>query len=559
METDGRFGNDAAGASPAAKQSLEEINAQLRNRIDDLEAVFRVLAVGIGISTDASCNNISINPALGQMLGLDPKQNASLSAPPGKAPTAFEVWNHEGKLEPGELPMQTAARENREVRNFEEIVVREDGRKLHLTCDAVPLRAPDGTVRGVAATFRDVTDMRNATEERVAIERRLLETQQSESLSVLTAGIAHDFNNMLSIVMSSSELARMDLPDESPLLDFFQTIETTVQRAGNLCQQLLAFSGQGRFVVQETDINTIAQRTLQLLKPTILANNEVAVDLAPGLPVISADAPQIQQLLLNLLTNAAESCGERRGHLSVSTASVEVDQILAASTQPANSLAPGPCVRLRVTDDGAGMTPEVIEKAFAPFFTTKFIGRGLGLSVVLGVVRGHHGALTIESRPGAGTIVDVYLPVATKSEKAKTAHGEADPSEPHPVANQLSGRVLVVDDEEILRRSLSTQLSKLGLSVETAGDGIDALEMMERNGGYDLILLDVTMPRLNGFETLERIREFDEDPRVIIMSGFAPQKIADEFAHLKPDAIISKPFLFPALHQQIVRVLAAGR
>lgn len=247
-------------------------------------------------------------------------------------------------------------------------------------------------------------------EERLTLERKLQETQKLESLGVLAGGIAHDFNNLLVGVMGNAGLALLELPDDSPVRETIEQIEVAAQRAADLTRQMLAYSGKGRFIIQHLDLGKLVQEMSQLLKVSISKNTIVSYEFESNLPKVEADATQLRQVIMNLLINASEAVGEREGHINLSTGVRWVDRKYLASTYLAPDLPEGKYVYLEVTDNGSGMDSETLGKIFDPFFTTKFTGRGLGLAAVLGIVRGHKGALKVTSQPGQGTTFSILLP-----------------------------------------------------------------------------------------------------------------------------------------------------
>ncbi|MEQ2006185.1 MAG: PAS domain S-box protein, partial [Limisphaerales bacterium] len=267
-------------------------------------------------------------------------------------------------------------------------------------------------LKAAAEVFGAAIQRADAEQERQRMELKLQETQKLESLGVLAGGIAHDFNNLLTSILGNASLARMDLPPRSPVEHSLEQIEKASLRAADLCRQMLAYAGKGRFVVQPFDLTQLVQDTAHLLQVSVSKKAVLKFDLDAGLPPVLADASQLRQIVMNLVINASEAIGDRSGVIALSTGLVRADRRYLADTHLAGNLPEGDYVFLEVSDTGCGMTPELRARIFEPFFTTKFAGRGLGLAAVLGIVRGHRGALRVYSEPGKGSSFKLLLPIA---------------------------------------------------------------------------------------------------------------------------------------------------
>jgi signal transduction histidine kinase len=236
------------------------------------------------------------------------------------------------------------------------------------------------------------------------MERAWQETQRLESLGVLASGIAHDFNNLLAVVLGHAELVQAELEEASPHADSLQQIADAARRGSSLTQQILAYADQGRMVNEPLDLNALIRELAELVARTLSGSAPVSYRLADGLPLVEGDAVQLQQLLMNLLSNAAEAIGDGEGQISVTTE-------LTTLAAPEGELRAGRYARLLIADSGPGMDEATLRRIFQPFFTTRFLGRGLGLAVAQGIVRGHRGGIQVRSVPGAGTTVMILLPV----------------------------------------------------------------------------------------------------------------------------------------------------
>src|SRR5215472_4648408 len=281
------------------------------------------------------------------------------------------------------------------VEHFESVRVRKDGRQIHVSLSISPIRNAKGLIIGVSGIARDVTA-------RVQLEEKLRNTQKLESLAVLAGGVAHDFNNLLVPIMGNASLAMESLPALDPARPLLKEVIQGSQRAANLTRQLLAYTGRGKFAVELVDLSELARDTALLLRASIARNVELQLDVAVDLPAVEVDVTQMQQVVMNLVINAGEAIGDENGWVRVRTGLEVINESFAGATFISGEVRPGRYVWLEVRDNGCGMDERTKARIFDPFFTTKFTGRGLGLSAVAGIVRAHHGALIVESRPGTG-------------------------------------------------------------------------------------------------------------------------------------------------------------
>lgn len=391
---------------------------------------------------------------------------------------------------------------------------------------------------------------RLAQEERNAFEAKLQHTQKLESLGVLAGGIAHDFNNLLMAIIGNAELALMDISHANPARKSVMEIETVSRRAADLCRQMLAYSGKGKFVVEPISLNDVISEIGHMLGVSIPKNVVLRYNLTDNLPAVEADASQMRQVLMNLVINAAEAIGESDGIITVSTCSVYCDQHYFEKTNINENLPNGDYVGIEVADTGEGMDNATVARIFDPFFTTKFTGRGLGLAAVLGIVRGHHGALKVYSEPGKGTTFKVLLPASKKDAIAYEAESIQESSW------ISSGTVLLVDDEEVLLTVTSKMLARLGFDVLTAKDGVEALEVYKENmDGITCVIMDLTMPNMNGEECFRELRRINETVRVILCSGFNEQDATQRFVGKGLAGFIQKPYRFSTLSAKLQEVL----
>ncbi len=403
-------------------------------------------------------------------------------------------------------------------------------------------------VYGLGTAF-DVTERVRANEARLKVERKLLEAQRLESLGLLAGGVAHDFNNLLTVIQGNAGMVREAVNEPELAQTCLVNIEETCRRASDLVRQMLAYSGRGTVQFQLLDLNRLVQDIAQLLSVSIPKAITLKYELAEALPMVSADAAQLQQVVMNLVTNAAEAIGEMEGTVTLRSGVRQLGESDIPGLRVAEALNPGPFVFLEVVDTGSGMDGETQARIFDPFFTTKFTGRGLGLAAMQGIVRGHGGGVDIQSRPGAGTLFRVYLPAQS---------GTAQPVEAaEPIAARVklagAGLVLVADDEPGIRDFARRVMTRSGFEVLVAEDGVEAVEHVRAHQQeLRLVLLDLTMPRLGGEEALLNMRALGFSGPVIRWSGYAFNEAAPD-----PKApFLRKPFSADELLAAVGKVLA---
>ena len=430
-------------------------------------------------------------------------------------------------------------------------VVRPDGAIRWLYDFTVVARDEDDRVTHYEGYVLDITERKRAEEERRQLELQIQHAQKLESLGVLAGGIAHDFNNLLVGVLGYAGLAEMELPADSPARESVQKIEKAARRAADLTRQLLAYSGRGRFAVEWVDLPALVEEMAHLLQTSVSKKARLEYDFARDLPPIEGDATQLRQVVMNLITNASDALGDQSGAITLRSGVVHVDRDELAETYLSADLPEGPYVYVEVSDTGCGMDEETLAKIFDPFFTTKFPGRGLGLAAVLGIVRGHRGALKVTSEPGRGSTFRVLLPCGGRPEAPVEA-------EPAPGGNwRGAGTILVVDDEESVRAVAQLILERSGFAVLTAVDGREALDVFRAHRDeIALVLLDLTMPHLSGEETLQELRRISADVRVILSSGYNEQEVAGRDAGKSPVRFIQKPYSPSALIEKVREALA---
>ena len=432
------------------------------------------------------------------------------------------------------------------IRTQEPMVTNErhevDGKEIDLEVRKIPI-IQNNVVEQIVSIVRDTTHEKLLTE-------RVQQAQKVESLGVLAGGVAHDFNNILMGILGYAGLAREELPEDSPLLDYVTQIENGSHRAADLTRQMLAYSGKGQLTTKPVNVTELVNGIVNLLRVTFSKKVSLELKLAPDLPSVTGDTTQLQQVIMNLITNASEAVGDHAGSVRVNTGTQFCDETFLLETYATEQLAVGEYVYVDVIDTGCGMTEETQKRIFDPFFSTKFTGRGLGLAAVLGIVKGHGGTIKVTSTPGEGSRFRVLLPVGT----ASTASDHVAQQNSHWHGH---GVVLLVDDEDMVRNVSRTMLERSGFSVITAVDGAEGIEKFTTHiDMVDLVVLDMAMPRMNGTEVLSVIRATRPDVPVLLATGYAEQDTHVDISNDPHSVFIQKPYQKNTLVETIRTILS---
>ncbi len=500
---------------------------QIDSGVDGQERRFTYFSAGVGQLHEVSAAEAMGDASLiyGQIVEEDRREVAEREASAALSGTAFKV-EARIRLPSGRLCWRLFTSAPRRLPNH------------HLVWDGVEV---------------DITERKRTEEDRIRLERQILQAQKFESLGVLAGGIAHDFNNLLMGVLGYADLALLEIPPASPLGEYLAHIKTTAIRLGEISKQMLAYSGRGRFVVEPLDLSALVTEMADLLRISLPKKVALKLDLSFEVPPILADGSQIRQVVMNLLTNAAESIGEEGGLVTVRTGTIAADRDYLSELSWNQELPEGLYVYLEISDTGGGMTLEVQARIFDPFFTTKTTGRGLGLAAVQGIVSGHKGAIKVYSETGKGSTFKVLLPGTESGGEIAAAWKVARPLAPRGAGQTI----LVIDDEETVRTVSRMMLKKAGYTVLTAESGEEALAMLREPARViDLVLLDLTMPRMSGLETFIAIHRVAPDLPVVLCSGYNEQDATNQFVGKGLADFIQKPFEFQSIARKVGEVLA---
>jgi PAS domain S-box-containing protein len=399
----------------------------------------------------------------------------------------------------------------------------------------------------VLGFHRDITERRTAEKERRTLELQMQQAQKLESLGVLAGGIAHDFNNILMAIMGNADLALMRINKESPAVENLRRIEQASARAADLAKQMLAYSGKGKFVVENIDLNILLEEMLHMLDVSVSKKAVLRLNPHTPLPSVEADATQMRQIIMNLVINASEAIGDKSGVIAITTGCMDCDRNYLKDVWLDENISEGLYVYLEIADTGCGMDKETMAKLFDPFFTTKFTGRGLGMAAVLGIVRGHKGAIKVYSEPKRGTTFKILLPASSRPTEIFNGASHHDDW-------KGEGIVLLVDDEETVRGIGTEMLKELGFSVITADDGREGVEAFRNNPDISFVILDLTMPHMDGEQCFRELRQLQPDVKVIMSSGFSEHEVTQKFAGKGLAGFIQKPYKLSVLREAIQKI-----
>lgn len=420
---------------------------------------------------------------------------------------------------------------------------------------AFPLEIITGELRdnrGAVLVLKDISERVQAEERHIEMENRLQQKQKLESLGVLAGTLAHDFNNLLAGILGHADLALGELPPDSPLRENLDSIVESGRHAADLCREMLAYSGHRKLVLEPIDLNTLIRETHPIVAAAA-RNAKLIYDLPPALPSVMGDISQLRQILVNLVTNASDAIGTGGGDITIRTGILDGDAEFMAATYFDETPPAGRFVFFAVKDTGAGMDEATKQKIFDPFFTTKAGGRGLGLAAVHGTILAHHGALRLESQPGAGAEFTILLPLSGAPVK------ERKPV-PAPTQRMSGGTVLVIDDNKAVVDLSSRMLRRMGFTVLAATEGQEGLAVY-RGFSHEIlfVLLDVTMPGMDGRQVMQDIRRVNPEAKILLTSGYEQEEAAADLLAQPSVAFIHKPYEMQSLSNRISELLGRGR
>jgi len=459
-----------------------------------------------------------------------------------------------------------------------ERLLRPDGTTLPVEVTSAPARFQGQPASQVI--FVDVTERLRAERARRELDARVQHAQKMESLAMLAGGVAHDFNNLLMGILGNAELLSLDIPEDSPLQPLLKDISVGAERAADLARQMLAYSGRGERVVEPIDLVALVGEIGRLLGAAVPKGVTRKFDLSASTPRVLGDATQLRQVVMNLVTNAADALGDGPGTVTIRTGAVDADAELLSHAYLDDGLSPGRYAFFEVQDTGPGITPEAMRRIFDPFFTTKSTGRGLGLAAVLGIVRAHGGAIIVDSGRRRGTRFQVLLPeldgtadgtpaplwggAGAEGEGAveSTTEGGGSAADAAYPANAGDDQVspdpplvLLVDDEATVLDVASRLVERLGLRVVAVGSGDEAAALVEASPSrFRAAVVDLHMPGLSGLDTLAALRRLAPSLRLVVSSGSSREDLAELVRTGAVDACLQKPFRLGRMRQALERL-----
>ncbi len=431
-------------------------------------------------------------------------------------------------------------------------ILRPDGSRLPVAVSTVSIC--DGEDRRIVGFYRDLSEQKRAEADREALESQIRHAQKLESLGVLAGGIAHDFNNLLVGILGHVELALIDQGEGQSVQEHLEEIRRAAMRASDLTNQMLAYSGKGQFIIERVQLNHLVKELGDLLQVSLSRNATLRYELDDELPLLEADASQIRQVVMNLITNASDALDDQPGTIVLCTSLCHLSREELERGAFPETLPEGAYLCLDVSDTGCGMTAETQEHLFDPFFTTKRTGRGLGMAAVQGIIRAHRGTIKVYSEVGKGTTFRVLLPaaapVSAPAPVESVEAGARTPSIGH-------GLVMVADDDAGVRTVARRMLEHNGFDVIEARDGTETVEQAKRFAGeLRLVVLDMTMPGPDCLDNINRLREVEPPPAVLLASGFHEQQAVKQLPSDVPILFIQKPYSFERFLRSVQTALA---
>jgi PAS domain S-box-containing protein len=411
-------------------------------------------------------------------------------------------------------------------------------------------RDKDGRPLRATGTHLDITERKQEEEKRLKLEAQIQQVQKFESLNLMAGSIAHNFNNLLMVVLGNLELALDSLPPLSPERRDIENAEKAAKHAAELSSLMLTYVGHKQMDIQELDISDIIRGMSEILGLALSKKAVLKFNCNLTTALFKGDPAQIRQVVMNLVSNAAEAVGDNLGTITLTTSTMFCDRSCFPLPFQKENLPEGDYVYLEVADTGCGMDQETQDKIFDPFFTTKFQGRGLGMAVVLGILRSHRGTILLDSQPGEGTTIRVLFPALEASEKAETkAAGDE-------YKRKGKGAVLMIDDDADVLQVGERMLERLGFQVLTTPDAAEAIEIFQKLAdNLDCVLINLTMPKMDGVELFHKLREIRQNIPIIICSGYTEEQVMNRFRENKPEGFIQKPYRIKQLEEKIKMII----
>jgi len=516
------------------------------------EAALEQSPVGIMIADAPDVQIHMINNAAGNITGVSYEEQMDISVSKSDGILWNLLYLDGRKYEILEFPLVRSILNGEFVKDELMLIKRPDGSTRYIMVNSAPIFNDFGDIIAGICIFPDVTEARKAEEERLEMEKKLLHAQKLESLGIMAGGIAHDFNNLLMALLGNLELARMDISPFSPAVTYIDGALQASRRAADLTRQMLAYSGKGRFVITDINISELVEENYHLFKASLAKSAILKLEVSKNLPAMEGDPGQIQQIIMNLITNASEAIGDREGVITLATGLENCRQSYLVKSRLDEIPQAGRFVYIDIRDTGCGMDKETQDKLFDPFFTTKFTGRGLGMSAVMGIVKSHRGAIIVDSIKDRGTSIKVLFPASQYYTKETDSNDEYQATVS---LKSMHGTILLVDDEDIIVDTSKIILQRLGFQVITASDGEKAIEVFrEHSGNIDCIIMDMSMPKMDGMTAFKKIIHINPGVKVILSSGYNEEEsVKKETGGLA--GFLEKPYQIEELQEVLKKTL----
>jgi PAS domain S-box-containing protein len=527
-------------------QLMDELKL-LRQRIAELELALESAGLGLW-DHDFVTGKVIRNERWAEMLGYTLDELNS----------EVDIWK--SLIHPDDLPLVNKIAKDHEAGRIpffkvEHRLKTKPGEwKWILNWGKVVERDKDGRPLRAMGTHLDISERKQEEEKRLKLEAQVQQAQKFESLNVMAGSIAHHFNNLLMVVLGNLDLVLDSLPDDSSSRQNMQNAEKAAKHAAELSNLMLTYVGQRKMDMQVTDISGIVEDMMGILELALSKKAELQFNPSSKPALFNGDSSQIRQVIINLVTNAAEAVGDSKGSIILSTGTMFCERSCFQPPFQKEDLPDGDYVYFQVSDTGCGMDKKTLNRVFDPFFTTRFPGRGLGMAVVLGIVRAHNGAILVDSQPGQGTTIKVLFRALKSQEKI-----QEKTTEPGFVDKwQGRGTVLMVDDEEMVLDVGKKMLTRLGFNAITTSNAREAIEICREQGpDIDCVFIDLTMPQMNGVELFHELRRIKKDIPIIISSGYTEEQTMSRFRDIQPEGFIQKPYRIKQLAAKMQMIMSA--
>jgi PAS domain S-box-containing protein len=541
----------------ASQISTGIVNARSYSQIQESEQRYRLLAESV---TDViwvldleTLRLKYISPSATKAIGYTPDELLAMQLDQYLTPASFEratraIFEATEGVKTGRTDPASAS----VTLELEEL--HKNGTLLPIEVTAGFLLDGMGMPNAVLGISRDLSERKKAERQRAEIEYRLQQSKKMESLGTMAGSIAHNFNNLLMVVLGNLELAKEELPEPSTTVTNIQRAINAAQRSADLSNMMLTYVGQLKKENAPVDLSQVAEAVLENMDESTMSNVKLDLELADPMPLVIADVAQMRQMVSGFVTNAIEALENENGRVRISTGAMHCDRNYLSTLYLKEEMAEGMYAYVEVADTGCGMDTETLTKVFDPFFSTKFTGRGLDMAAVMGIIRSHGGAVKVVSEKNKGAVFTALFPV-------RGSYLRAIAPESAQTETRIAGKtVLLVDDDTLVMEVGSQFLERLGYTVRSASNGQEALDILDQTSeSIDCLLLDYTMPGMDGLETMQRAKAIRPETRVIITSGYTRQQIEDQFTAIaRPDDFIQKPFEMKGLGKKLSSVLSKG-